>query len=77
MQNQASSCSPETLRRMQSIFDDVWRELERQHSPHTFPWFIEAARYVIAQMVLENIENLRDPQRIKREVLKKMTDGSK
>jgi len=34
----ASSCSPETLVRLQRIFDAVWRDVDQQKGKRTFPW---------------------------------------
>ena len=73
MQIRASSCSPETLHRLQKIFDAVWLELKRQKSPHTFPWAIEATRYSIARLVLAHVNDLKDADQIEREVLASLT----
>ena len=70
MQIRASSCNPETLHQLQNIFDAVWRELEQQKGSHTFPWAIEATRFNIARLVLEHVNDLGNPDRIKREVLR-------
>ena len=40
-------CSADTLRRLQSIFDMAWLQLERKGGRSTFPWAIEASRYTI------------------------------
>jgi hypothetical protein len=72
VQIQPSSCSPETIRRLQNIFDAVWRELEQQKGKHTFPWAIEATRFTIARLVLEHTGDPRTPTQIKREVLRNL-----
>jgi hypothetical protein len=69
VQTTAKSCSPETLRRLQTIFNAVWRKLEQQQGSHTFPWAIEATRFTIAHLILERVNDLRDAARIEREVL--------
>jgi hypothetical protein len=69
VQIRPSSCSPETLRRLQRIFDAVWREVKQQKGNRTFPWAIEATRFAIARLVLEHGRDLRNPAQIKREVL--------
>lgn len=66
----ATSYSPETLVRLQRIFDAVWREVERQKGKGTFPWDIEATRFTIARLVLEHGRDQRNPAQIKREVLR-------
>jgi hypothetical protein len=70
VQIRATSCSPETLRRLQRIFDVVWHEVEQQRGKRTFPWAIEATRFTIARLVLEHGCDLRNPAHIKREVLR-------
>jgi hypothetical protein len=65
----ATSCSPETLARLQRIFDAVWREVEQQKGKRIFPWDIEATRFTIARLVLEHGRDLRNPAQIKREAL--------
>ena len=70
MQIRPTSCSPETLRRLQTIFDAVWHEMERQKGKRTFPWAIEATRFTIARLVLEHVNDRRNSDQIKREVLK-------
>jgi hypothetical protein len=72
VQIRPSSCSPETLRQLQNIFDAVWRELEQQKGRDTFPWAIEATRFTIARLVLEHVNDLRNPVRIKRQVLREL-----
>jgi hypothetical protein len=76
MQTRASACNPQTLRRLQTIFDAVWRELEKQKGPHTFPWAIEATRFNVARQVLGHVTDRRDPERIKQEVLESITTAS-
>jgi hypothetical protein len=75
MQTRASACNPQTLRRLQSIFDAVWRELEKQKGLHTFPWAIEATRFNVARQVLGHMTDRRDPERIKQEVLESITNS--
>lgn len=70
MQIQPIACSPETLRRLQTIFDAVWHAVEQQKGKRTFPWAIEATRFTIARLVLEHVNDLRNAEQIKREVLK-------
>ena len=67
---QVRACSPEALHRLQSIFDAVWRELERQKGKHTFPWAIEATRFTIARLVLKHVRDLRNPDQIQRDVMR-------
>jgi hypothetical protein len=62
-------CSPERLRRMQQVFDAVWRELKNQKSLHTFPWAIEATRFTIARLVLEHGGDLTNVDLVKQDVL--------
>lgn len=69
------SCSPQALRRMQTIFDAVWLELERRRSPLTFPWAVEATRFTIARLVLGHVNALDDVERVKREVLQSITNS--
>jgi hypothetical protein len=75
LQSHAGSCSPEALARLQRIFDAIWLELEAKKSPHTFPWAVEAARYTIARLVLQHVNNVKDAEHIKREVLRTLTSG--
>lgn len=70
MQLRANSCSPETLGRLQNIFDAVWLELEQQRSRHTFPWAVEAARFTVARLVLAHVNDLHNLEQIKQDVLK-------
>ena len=70
MQIRPTSCSPETLHRLQTIFDAVWHEVEQQKGKCTFPWAIEATRFTLARLVLEHVNDLRNPDQIKRAVLK-------
>jgi hypothetical protein len=74
VQNSASACSPETIGRLQEIFDAVWLALGQQKSPHTFPWAIEATRFTVARLVLEHVNDLQHPERIIREVLEAFTN---
>jgi hypothetical protein len=37
---------------------------------HTFPWAVEAARFTVARLVLVHVNDLHDPDQIKRDVLK-------
>jgi len=69
MQRLTAFCGPETLRRLQKVFDAVWLELEQQKSSHTFPWAVEATRYTIAQLVLQHSTTERDAEHIKSKVL--------
>ena len=45
-------CSADTLRRLQSIFDLAWLQVEQKGGRSTFPRAIEASRYTLAQLVL-------------------------
>jgi hypothetical protein len=45
-------CSAVTFRRLQSIFDLAWLQVEQKGGRSTFPWAIEASRYMLAQLVL-------------------------
>jgi len=65
----ATSYSPETLVRLQRIFDVVWREVEQQKGRRTFSWDIEATRFTIARLVLEHGRDERNPAQITRQVL--------
>ena len=73
VQKSASACSPETIGRLQEIFDAVWHELSQQKSGHTFPWAIEASRYTVAHLVLKHVNELQDADEIKRVVLASLT----
>lgn len=70
MQSHAGSCGPETLVRLQKVFDAVWLELKARKSPYTFPWATEATRYTIANLVFLHVNEAdRDAEFIKRQVL--------
>jgi hypothetical protein len=76
MQSHAGSCSPETLVRLQKVFDAVWLELKARRSPHTFPWATEATRYTIANLVFRHVNEAdRDAELIKRQVLQRFISG--
>jgi hypothetical protein len=57
---------------LQKVFDDIWLKLERQNSPLTFPWAIEASRFTLARLVLEHWRKAKDADKIRREVLERM-----
>jgi len=70
MQIHPGACSPETLYKLQVIFDAVWRDLERRKSSHTFPWAIQATRYTVARRILQHVNDMNmDAEGIKRDVL--------
>lgn len=70
MQIRPTSCSPETLRRLQTIFDAVWNEVEQQKGKRTFPWAIEATRFTIAHLVFAHVNDRRNSDQIKHDVLR-------
>lgn len=65
----APACSPDTLRRLQIIFDTAWLQLKHKRDRHTFPWAIEASRYALAQLVLAHAKDYRHIEEIVEEVL--------
>jgi hypothetical protein len=76
MQNHPGACSPEMLRSLQGIFDAIWLELESKHSRHTFPWDIQAARFLVAHYLLDHINETKlDADRVKRDVLIRLEHG--
>ena len=73
VQTWPESCSPQTLSSLQEVFDAIWHWLEREKSALTFPWAIEASRFTIAQLVLEHLDDPNDIERIKREVMQRLS----
>jgi hypothetical protein len=63
------ACSPDALRRLQTIFDVAWLQLEQKRGRHTFPWATEASRYSLAQLVLAHSWDHRHIEEIVQEVL--------
>jgi len=74
MQSRASVCSPQTLIRLQSIFDTAWLQLAQKKDKHSFPWAAEASRYTLAQLVLTHARDVRQIDEIVQEVLTTMDD---
>ena len=74
MQPRASVCNPQTLIRLQNIFDTAWLQLSRKKGKHSFPWAAEASRYTLAQLVLAHARDVRHIDEIVQEVLTTM-DG--
>jgi hypothetical protein len=74
MQSRASVCSPQTLIRLQNIFDTAWLQLSRKRGRHSFPWAAEASRYTLAQIVLTHARDVRQLDEIVQEVLTTMDD---
>jgi hypothetical protein len=75
MQPRPDACNPETLLRLQSIFDIAWLQLEQKKGRHSFPWATEASRYALAQIVLAHSRDYRHVDEIVQEVLDTM-EGS-
>jgi hypothetical protein len=69
MQPRASVCSPQTLLRLQNIFDAAWLQLMQKKGKHSFPWSAEASRYMLAQLVLAHSRDKRHIDEIVQEVL--------
>lgn len=69
MQISDGVCSTDTLRRLQSIFDMAWLQLEQKGGRSTFPWAIEASRYTLAQLVLAHSRDYRQVDEIVQEVV--------
>ena len=69
MQISDGVCSADTLRRLQSIFDMAWLQLEQKGGGSTFPWAIEATRYTLAQLVLAHSRDYRHIEEIVKEVV--------
>jgi hypothetical protein len=74
MQPRASVCNPQTLIRLQNIFDTAWLQLTQKKGRHIFPWATEASRYTLAQLVLTHARDVRQIDDIVQEVLTKMDD---
>jgi hypothetical protein len=74
MQPRASVCSPQTLIRLQNIFDAAWLQLTQKKGRHSFPWAAEASRYTLAQAVLTHARDVRQIDEIVQEVLTTMDD---
>ena len=74
-QNQLGACSPQTLSKLQTVFDAIWAQLEHERSKLTFPWAIEASRFTIARMVLEHLDDSKDGERIKKVVLRRLAEN--
>jgi hypothetical protein len=74
MQSRASVCSPQTLIRLQSIFDTAWLQLAQKKGKHSFPWAAEASRYTLAQLVLTHARDVRQIDEIVQDVLTTMDD---
>jgi hypothetical protein len=74
MQQRASVCSPQTLIRLQNIFDTAWLQLAHKKGRHSFPWAAEASRYTLAQVVLTHAQDARHVDDIVQEVLATMDD---
>lgn len=74
-QHRPKACSPRTLSELQTVFDAVWAQLERERSNLTFPWAIEASRFIIARLVLEHLDDAKDKDRIKQTVLQRLADS--
>jgi hypothetical protein len=68
-------CSADTLRRLQSIFDRAWRQLEQKGGRSTFPWAIEASRYTLAQLVLAHSRDYRHVEEIVQEVIDSLEES--
>jgi hypothetical protein len=62
-------CSADTLRRLQSVFDMAWLQLEGKGGRSTFPWAIEASRYTLAKLVLAHSRDYRQVEEIARDVV--------
>ena len=78
MQNHPGACSPEKLGSLQQIFDEIWLELESKHSKHTFPWDIQATRFLVAHYLLDYINETKpDVDRVKRDVLIRLEQGER
>ena len=62
--------SPEALRRLQQLFDEIWAELVAAGSPHAAPDVAVAARDRLALLVVKHAAS-SDPDfaNIKREIL--------
>jgi non-canonical (house-cleaning) NTP pyrophosphatase len=58
-------CGADTLRRLQSIFDLAWLQVEQKGGRTTFP---EASRYMLAQLVLAYSRDYRHVEEIAQEV---------
>jgi hypothetical protein len=74
MQPRASVCTPQTLIRLQNIFDTAWLQLSQKKGRHSFPWATEASRYTLAQLVLSHSRDARQIDEIVQEVLTTMDD---
>ena len=62
--------TPETLKRLQLLFDEIWAELAASGSPHAAPEAAVAARDRLAQLVVQKIgEKDWHAAGIKREIL--------
>ncbi|MDP9139056.1 MAG: hypothetical protein M3N38_12930 [Pseudomonadota bacterium] len=62
--------SPETLKRLQQLFDEIWTELLAAGSPHTAPEVAVAARDRLAVLVVKHVATSgQDTESIKREIL--------
>jgi hypothetical protein len=68
--------TPEALSRLQNLFDDIWLDLEREKSPHTFPWSVEASRFALARLLLECFDSAKELEQIKIEVLERIKSNS-
>ena len=70
MQTDPRLCSPEVVRSLQQIFDNIWHRLEARGSKYAFPWDAHASREKIAVLLCRRMNDLFvDAERMEQDIL--------
>ena len=78
MQTHPGQCSPESVRRLQRIFDAIWHRLETSGSRHTFPWDAQASREKIAVQLCRHMnDRIIDAERIEQDVFEMFDESGR
>jgi hypothetical protein len=69
--------SPEALKRLQLLFDEIWDAVVASGSPHAAPEVAVASRDRLALLVVKHIgRNHQDSEKMKREILEAFNAGT-